>query len=82
MWAATGQGRRKNIVLPDIVKEVIIFAENSTKEDDPTTESARRSFIDQDKIVHIHRPEPQFSDDNDELMGRVTFPEKLCEVAA
>lgn len=68
VWAATGQARRKSIRLPDVVKTVVILADNGGS--DLTTMRAKESYEQQGREVMIESPPPEFKDFADQLVGK------------
>ena len=67
-WAATGQARRQSILLPDVVRTVVILAENGCSQ--ITTEKAKLSFEQQGREVIVEYPPDDFKDHADMLMGK------------
>ncbi len=68
VWAATGQARRKSILLPDVVQTVVLLTDNGGS--DATTNQAIQSYRAQGREVIVEAPPDEFKDYADQLVGK------------
>lgn len=64
VWATLGASRLGAVKLPDIVREVIIFADNG-ESGRAAADKAARAYMEQDRTFLIQYPPDEFSDFND-----------------
>jgi DNA primase len=68
-WAAAGASLLPSIVFPPVVRSVVIAADNDAGGDREARKAAE-AFAERGLTVRIMRPDPQFKDLNDQLLGK------------